>query len=54
MPGCRRCRYCAEASAVRLYAYFACVTDGTVLIVSNPKTDRSARVRINNSGPYFK
>ena len=28
--------------------------NGTVLIVSNPKTNRSARVRINNSGPYFK
>ena len=28
--------------------------NGTVLIVSNPKTSRSARVRINNSGPYYK
>jgi hypothetical protein len=53
MPGYRRYRYCTEASAVRLYAYFACVTDGTVLIEANPKTNRSARVRINNSGPYF-
>lgn len=28
--------------------------NGTLLLVSNPKTNRSARVRINNSGPYFK
>ena len=28
--------------------------DGTVLVLSNPKNDAQARVRINNSGPYVK
>lgn len=27
--------------------------NGTVLLLSNPKNDTQARVRINNSGPYF-
>jgi rare lipoprotein A len=27
--------------------------DGTVLALSNPKNDRIARVRVNNSGPYI-
>jgi rare lipoprotein A len=27
--------------------------NGTVLALSNPKNDRSARVRVNNSGPYI-
>ena len=28
--------------------------NGTVLVLSNPKNDAQARVRINNSGPYVK
>jgi rare lipoprotein A len=28
--------------------------NGTVLVLSNPKNDTQARVRINNSGPYVK
>lgn len=27
--------------------------NGTVLALSNPKNDRNARVRVNNSGPYI-